>query len=127
MEFRERASELKVTTPGDDSPMVKRFMGDMDPWDTIVAGADGDESGDLSRGELIAFHTKMAGDAGDWKLEGPPSGGQRQAREPAPKNGPAVGTMAPDFELEVPDGDVSVRLSSFQGNKPVALIFGSYT
>lgn len=62
-----------------------------------------------------------------------------------PGNGPAVGTVAPDFELmplkfyefgideqnitEENAGDLykSVRLSDFQGHKPVVLIFGSYT
>ncbi len=41
---------------------------------------------------------------------------------------PAVGTVAPDFELPLADdAEKTVRLSSFRGNKPVALIFGSYT
>lgn len=60
-------------------------------------------------------------------------------------NGPAFGTMAPDFELMplkfyelgLDDADITkenagqlykpVRLSDFQGVKPVVLIFGSYT
>jgi hypothetical protein len=40
---------------------------------------------------------------------------------------PAVGSQAPDFELPQLVGAEHVRLSSFQGRKPVALIFGSYT
>ena len=40
---------------------------------------------------------------------------------------PAVGTVAPDFELAKPGGTERIRLSSFRGHKPVALIFGSYT
>ena len=40
---------------------------------------------------------------------------------------PAVGQEAPDFELPRLGSDGSVRLSSFRGVKPVALIFGSYT
>ena len=40
---------------------------------------------------------------------------------------PALGEVAPDFELRSPDGLTSVRLSSFRGNKPVVLIFGSFT
>ncbi len=40
---------------------------------------------------------------------------------------PAVGDAAPDFELPRLDGKGSVRLSSFKGGKPVALIFGSFT
>ncbi len=40
---------------------------------------------------------------------------------------PKVGDMAPDFELSDANGENAVRLSDFRGNKPVALIFGSYT
>ena len=40
---------------------------------------------------------------------------------------PAVGEAAPDFELPLLSDGAMVRLSSFRGVKPVALIFGSYT
>ena len=40
---------------------------------------------------------------------------------------PAQGTIAPDFELPLLGSSVRVRLSSFAGIRPVALIFGSYT
>ncbi|MCP5055161.1 MAG: hypothetical protein GY937_00375 [bacterium] len=40
---------------------------------------------------------------------------------------PKVGDIAPDFELQDPDGNVQVRLSDFRGKRPVALVFGSYT
>jgi peroxiredoxin len=38
-----------------------------------------------------------------------------------------VGDMAPDFSLESPDHKSSFRLSSLRGEKPVVLVFGSYT
>ena len=38
-----------------------------------------------------------------------------------------VGDAAPDFTLNSQDGKSQVCLSSFQGSKPVVLIFGSYT
>ena len=41
--------------------------------------------------------------------------------------GPDVGEVPPDFNLKLMGSDKQVRLSSFEGNKPVALIFGSYT
>ena len=62
-----------------------------------------------------------------------------------PNNGPAVGEKAPDFaltplkfyEFNIDETEITedkagklydaVRLSDFQGKKPVALIFGSYT
>ena len=40
---------------------------------------------------------------------------------------PKVGDLAPDFELQDPEGRVQVRLSDFRGKRPVALVFGSYT
>jgi hypothetical protein len=38
-----------------------------------------------------------------------------------------VGEMAPDFSLESPDHETTFRLSSLRGEKPVVLVFGSYT
>jgi hypothetical protein len=38
-----------------------------------------------------------------------------------------VGQEAPDFSLRSLNGDTSVRLSSFRRQKPVVLVFGSYT
>jgi peroxiredoxin len=40
---------------------------------------------------------------------------------------PKVGDVAPGFELRDINGENPVRLSDFQGQKPVALIFGSFT
>jgi hypothetical protein len=37
------------------------------------------------------------------------------------------GDIAPDFRLKTRDGNSEVTLSSFRGNRPVVLIFGSYT
>jgi hypothetical protein len=39
----------------------------------------------------------------------------------------AQGDPAPDFELRLLDGDGTVRLSALLAEKPVALVFGSYT
>ena len=38
-----------------------------------------------------------------------------------------LGQMAPDFNLETSDHSSRVQLSSFRGQKPVVLVFGSYT
>jgi len=35
--------------------------------------------------------------------------------------------MAPDFELSDVSGENAVSLSDFRGQKPVALVFGSFT
>ena len=42
-------------------------------------------------------------------------------------NHPDVGDDSPDFELEKHDGTGTLRLSSFRGDRPVVLIFGSLT
>ncbi len=41
----------------------------------------------------------------------------------------STGDAAPDFTLKLMDGkdDETVTLSQFKGDRPVALIFGSYT
>ena len=40
---------------------------------------------------------------------------------------PKVGDIAPDFELQDAHGENPVRLSDLQGEKPIALVFGSFT
>lgn len=40
---------------------------------------------------------------------------------------PAVGELAPDFSLKTLDGKETIALSNFKGDRPVVLIFGSYT
>jgi hypothetical protein len=38
-----------------------------------------------------------------------------------------AGDLAPDFQLRKSKSEQTVRLSSFRGKRPVALLFGSYT
>ena len=40
---------------------------------------------------------------------------------------PKAGDLAPDFKLYDISGEDSVTLSDFRGEKPVVLLFGSYT
>lgn len=39
----------------------------------------------------------------------------------------SVGDAAPDFDLQYKKSEERVRLSAFRGDRPVALVFGSYT
>ena len=48
---------------------------------------------------------------------------QKQHEAHAPK----LDEPAPDFHLFDVKGETSVRLSDFQGERPVALVFGSFT
>ncbi len=43
------------------------------------------------------------------------------------EQGPARGELAPDFNLKLLGSDDRVCLSGFRGQRPVALVFGSYT
>ena len=40
---------------------------------------------------------------------------------------PKIGDLAPDFDLLDSNGENHVRLSDFRDQKPVALVFGSFT
>lgn len=43
------------------------------------------------------------------------------------QSAPKAGDLAPDFMLYDISGENSVTLSDFRGEKPVVLLFGSYT
>ncbi len=43
------------------------------------------------------------------------------------ETGPKVGEQPPDFFLKLKGSPERVRLSGFRGQRPVALVFGSYT
>ncbi len=45
----------------------------------------------------------------------------------APRGPLKVGDMAPDFVLKTADRSAEVRMSSFRGQQPVVLVFGSHT
>ncbi len=56
--------------------------------------------------------------------------GKKKGRRPSQKRAPdklKQGDIAFDFKLKSVDGERQVQLSSFRGERPVALIFGSYT
>ena len=42
-------------------------------------------------------------------------------------NAPDVGSPAPDFSLTKLKSSTQIKLSDYQGKKPVVLVFGSYT
>lgn len=86
-----------------------------DPWERIVRGVDSNVDSFLSAAELAAFHRA---NAGEWTFA---------AEDVFAPDGPAAGAVAPDFTLAGYDGGGAITLSSFAGERPVALIFGSYT
>jgi len=42
-------------------------------------------------------------------------------------SGPRIGGQAPDFKLKTKDAKREVQLSGFKGQRPVVLVFGSFT
>jgi len=83
----------------------------------IFVELDKDKSGDLGKDEVTRFRGRRGGRG---------RRGER-ARPEGPKL-PQACEVAPDFDLPVlGDKTKTVKLSSFAGKKPVALIFGSYT
>ena len=63
-----------------------------------------------------------------WMLMLSLAAAQGPARSMAERRGRLQpGDAAPSFDLPIRGAQQRVKLSSFQGQKPVALIFGSYT
>jgi len=86
------------------------------------ASLDRDRDGAVTLADLAAVHA-MVDLNGDGAL-----GANELDGRPSREGAPAAGTKAPDFELAyAKDPERTVRLSSFAGQRPVALVFGSYT
>jgi len=96
-------------------------------WPLLLAAVDTPGNGDqrLGRDELSEYHGRFADDAG--VVQGAPAKTTQAGERTLAGDGAPVGTLAPDFLLEPLDGGRSVTLSDFRDEKPVALIFGSYT
>ena len=126
-EFEASAAE-RANALEDIPPMMRRMLGDSGPWSHLVRAIDSDADSELSQAELLAFFDGRDSDSnGVWELGMPEPPGINGTREP--ESGPRVGSVAPDFELPLlhDESGRKVRLSSFRNEKPVALIFGSYT
>jgi len=128
-EFTCAMEERHREVPGDASPMVRMGMGNAKPWATLLAVIDGDEDGALTVDELsVFFEDTLETDTIDYTGWGASRMRMPQAGSNA-NDGLAAqqGDLAPDFTLASTDGDTTYTLSSFRGDRPVAMIFGSYT
>jgi hypothetical protein len=103
---------------GEPPPGPDRFL-------ALTTAADRDGDGRLSLAEIESWAAARDRD-GDGRLS------RRERMKPGTE--PKVGWFpvperekAPEFSLPREDGSGMVRLSSFAGKRPVALIFGSYT
>lgn len=105
----------------------------------LLAQYDADKDGKVQRTEYPRGDQPFANldrnrdgvvDAADFAAPTPPA----RARAAAPRRAqqaaklPQVGDLAPDFDLPMLGmKGATVKLSSLRGDRPVALVFGSYT
>ena len=109
--------------------------GGRDAFGMLLDVIDEDADEQLSMDEFVAWFDGRDLDEDMFLDDEELPGGHRsdagRGSRPEPAADPdlpnAVGKTAPDFELRPPEGGDAVRLSSFAGDRPVALIFGSYT
>lgn len=99
----------------------------------VKTAIDANRDGDVQVQEVAAIFVRLDRDKNK-ELSAQEIGGGGNRRAAGNQAGvPQPGQMAPDFDLplaEQPRGasqPVTIKLSSFAGKKPVALIFGSYT
>ena len=123
-EFEATAESRKIEILSGDFPMMRMRMRRFEPWDGLLAGTDDDGDGIIGHDELVGYFNAEADGDRVWNLDRLMRGRGSSMRR---GGGVREGEMAPDFELKSSHGGESVSLSSFRGNLPVALIFGSYT
>jgi len=108
------------------SPLQERRIERSSPWQILSEAVDDDGDGRIARVELTAWYDEMATSVDG---EGAELLGSKDGPEPDEEAElvATVGAPAPNFTLPTPDGGGTVTLSSFRHERPVALIFGSYT
>jgi Ca2+-binding EF-hand superfamily protein len=106
----------------------------MNRYSMLLGVADQNDDLHVSNEELLAWFDERDTDHdGIWSQgggrggRGPRGAGREAEAVPEDPSPSAMGKIAPDFDLEPPHGGKPVKLSDFKGEKPVALIFGSYT
>ena len=109
-------------------PDVFKFLAQK--YDANNDGELSQEEYDRSQENFKRFDTNKDGvlTAADWSAGNSGRGKRGGRRNHGGGSVPSVGEKAPDFMLShIKDKEKQVRLSSFAGDKPVALIFGSCT
>lgn len=120
-EFRCGMGLMGAAEPGPQSRQAQVLLEGIDPWSGLLGGIDSDLDGWIARSELMDFFRSRA-DGQPWRIA---QGDEVLELEAAQR--PLEGRVAPDFTLQSLEGGAPVTLSSFVGDQPVALIFGSYT
>lgn len=126
-EFAARADERAVELPGDGSMMMQSYTGWGEPWGGLLRVLDADASESLALAELEAVFPADADEVRfdrDRCDDGRP--GDRFERADYERGLP-VGAPVPELELTRLEGEGTVTLGAFERERPLALIFGSYT
>ena len=111
---------------GGRSADVFKFLAEK--YDADKDGEITSDEYDRSEENFTRFDTNKDGvlTAADWS--GGRTGRPKRGKPRGSSDAPSVGEQAPDFTLtEILDETKEVKLSTFSGDKPVALIFGSCT
>ena len=110
---------------GGRSADVFKFLAEK--YDADKDGKITAEEYDRSEENFARFDTNKDGvlTTADWSGR---TGRTRRGQPRGSSEAPSVGEQAPDFKLtEILDETKEIKLSSFAGSKPVALVFGSCT
>ena len=105
--------------------VVKSYMPGVDTFATFLAGMDEDHDGLLSKSEIEGWMKRR-----DRDHDGRLARRERMSDDPAPAEGylrRSERQKAPDFAAAPLAGGAPVTLASLVGERPVALIFGSFT
>jgi len=98
-----------------------------DKFDELFKELDADQDGSVSEKEfenrMTALRKVIPGQSGAQRRPG--AGNQRNQRQRS--TGLKVGDVAPTFKLKSLDGKSETDLATYQGKRPVVLIFGSYS
>ena len=119
-----------AAVPADVLAAALDATGETDAHALLAGSIDEDGDGALGREELLTFFLWISEGAPVWPAEAAQAGGdvpRIAADSEYVVSGVPPGEPAPDFTLEPPRGGEPVTLSDFAGDRPVALVFGSYT
>ena len=115
-------------------PRTQQSIGSINMSRSLMRLMDMDSDGEVTGGEYMKFFAKADQDGNgsiDQKELIILINKERQERVAAARRqevgGPDVGQKAPDFNLRRLHGEGSVKLSDVIGEKPIVLVFGSYT
>jgi len=122
------ANEDKKVDAKELKEYVSGKLEGFDQFEALFKEIDTDNDDGISEEEfenrMAAVQKVMSGETAAKKLTEPPTE-QPTARQRPPSL--KVGDAAPAFKLKSLDGESETDMASFNGKKPVVLIFGSYT